>query len=580
MGRSFLYKGIGKTFVCKYFACNRTVCSRIVSGLITGSLLMGLYGCGATENTTVSDTQKQESSQEDLELVTFTFYNADGMEDTWTDPVAQKITEKTGVTLKIDYPADASDNRIALMVATGEYPDLVFAKGDAPTLIQNDALIDMSDLIDEYGPNIKKLYGDEYENLRYSSDDPSIYQLCSDKVQEETLETSGTAQLQWAVLQENGYQIPYTLDEYTQMIRDYMVKYPTINEKPTIGISIACSDWHWYTMLSNPSGFIANGSPDNGQWIVDEDKEEVYYKHAADGQKEYYEWLNEIYNEGILDPEFATQTHEDYIMKIADGRVLGLLDKDWDYANAEVSLRSEGQDERTYAGLPVTIDESVKCPSLKQRSLAVGWGIGITKSCKDPVRAVKFLDWICSDEGQILLNWGIEGVNYYYDENGKRCITEEDLEVSKSDTNYSERTGVGFRVYPFPSYGNEAVDSTGNSYSKSSRNVVKESYDEMEKEALKAWNADMLIDIFPQKEEFEKENYSPLWSLTLPDELNQILSNLNDIAWKGLIDCIVCKPEDFDAKWDEMQQKLKTVGLKKADQEMTALLREEISRRE
>lgn len=81
MGRSFLYKGIGKTFVCKYFACNRTVCSRIVSGLITGSLLMGLYGCGATENTTVSDTQKQESSQEDLEPVTFTFYNADGMED-------------------------------------------------------------------------------------------------------------------------------------------------------------------------------------------------------------------------------------------------------------------------------------------------------------------------------------------------------------------------------------------------------------------------------------------------------------------------------------------------------------------
>mgnify|MGYP000226017693 FL=1 len=33
-------------------------------------------------------------------------------------------------------------------------------------------------------------------------------------------------------------------------------------------------------------------------------------------------------------------------------------------------------------------------------------------------------------------------------------------------------------------------------------------------------------------------------------------------------------------KWDEMQQKLKTVGLKKTDQEMTALLREEISRRE
>lgn len=579
MGRSFLYKGIGKTFVCKYFACNRTVCSRIVSGLITGSLLMGLYGCGATENTTVSDTQKQESSQEDLEPVTFTFYNADGMEDTWTDPVAQKITEKTGVTLKMDYPVDASDNRIALMVATGEYPDLVFAKGDAPTLIQNDALIDMSDLIDEYGPNIKKLYGDEYENLRYSSDDPSIYQLCSDKVQEETLETSGTAQLQWAVLQENGYQIPYTLDEYMQMIRDYMVKYPTINEKPTIGISIACSDWHWYTMLSNPSGYM-NGSADNGQWIVDDEKQEVYYKHAADGQKEYYKWLNEMYNEGILDPEFATQTHEDFVLKVAEGRVLGLLDEEWDYTGAEISLRADGQEEHTYAGLPVTIDRSVKCPSLKQQNLAVGWGIGITKSCKDPVRAVRFLDWLCSDEAQILLNWGIEGVDYYYDENGKRCITEEDLEASRKDTNYSERTGVGFRVYPYPSYGNQSVDSTGNSYSKSSREMVKEGYDEMEKEALKAWNVDMLTDIFPQKEEFSKDAYSPLWALTLPDELEKMLVALDNVSWKGLIECVVSPADDFDAKWDELQQNLKDAGLEKADREMTALLRDEISRRE
>ena len=546
---------------------------------MTGSLLMGLYGCSAAESTVAVDTQQQENTQESLDPVTFTFYSADGLEDTWTDPVAQMITEKTGVTLKMDYPADSNDSRIELMVATGEYPDFVFAKGSVSALIRNDALIDMSDLIDEYGPNIKKLYGDEYENLRYSSEDPSIYQLCSDKVQEETLETSGTAQLQWAVLQENQYRVPYTLEEYTQMIRDYMEKYPMINGKPAIGISIVCSDWHWYTMLSNPSGYM-NGSANNGQWIVDDEKQEVYYKHAADGQKEYFKWLNEMYNEGILDPEFATQTHEDFVLKVAEGRVLGLLDEEWDYTSAEISLRADGQEEHTYAGLPVTIDRSVKCPSLKQQNLAVGWGIGITKSCKDPVRAVRFLDWLCSDEAQVLLNWGIEGVDYYYDENGKRCITEEDLEASRKDTNYSERTGVGFRVYPYPSYGNQSVDSTGNSYSKSSREMVKEGYDEMEKEALKAWNADMLTDIFPQKEEFSKDAYSPLWAMTLPDELEKMLVALDNVSWKGLIECVVSPADDFDAKWDELQQNLKDAGLEKADREMTALLRDEISRRE
>ena len=574
MGRSFFYR-----YACSLLAYNSHAGRRIACGIMTGSLLMGLYGCSAAENTVSVDTQQQETTQESLEPVTFTFYSADGLEDTWTDPVAQMITEKTGVTLKMDYPADSNDNRIELMVATGEYPDFVFAKGSVSTLIRNDALIDMSDLIDEYGPNIKKLYGDEYENLRYSSEDPSIYQLCSDKVQEETLETSGTAQLQWAVLQENQYRVPYTLEEYTQMIRDYMEKYPMINGKPAIGISIVCSDWHWYTMLSNPSGYM-NGSADNGQWIVDDEKQEVYYKHAADGQKEYYKWLNEMYNEGILDPEFATQTHEDFVLKVAEGRVLGLLDEEWDYTGAEISLRADGQEEHTYAGLPVTIDRSVKCPSLKQQNLSVGWGIGITKSCKDPVRAVRFLDWLCSDEAQILLNWGIEGVDYYYDENGKRCITEEDLEASRKDTNYSERTGVGFRVYPYPSYGNQSVDSTGNSYSKSSREMVKEGYDEMEKEALKAWNVDMLTDIFPQKEEFSKDAYSPLWALTLPDELEKMLVALDNVSWKGLIECVVSPADDFDAKWDELQQNLKDAGLEKADREMTALLRDEISRRE
>lgn len=574
MGRSFFYR-----YACSLLAYNSHAGRRIACGIMTGSLLMGLYGCSAAENTVAVDTQQQETTQESLEPVTFTFYSADGLEDTWTDPVAQMITEKTGVTLKMDYPADSYDNRIELMVATGEYPDFVFAKGSVSTLIRNDALIDMSDLIDEYSPNIKKLYGDEYENLRYSSEDPSIYQLCSDKVQEETLETSGTAQLQWAVLQENQYRVPYTLEEYTQMIRDYMEKYPMINGKPAIGISIVCSDWHWYTMLSNPSGYM-NGSADNGQWIVDDEKQEVYYKHAADGQKEYYKWLNEMYNEGILDPEFATQTHEDFVLKVAEGRVLGLLDEEWDYTGAEISLRADGQEEHTYAGLPVTIDRSVKCPSLKQQNLAVGWGIGITKSCKDPVRAVRFLDWLCSDEAQILLNWGIEGVDYYYDENGKRCITEEDLEASRKDTNYSERTGVGFRVYPYPSYGNQSVDSTGNSYSKSSREMVKEGYDEMEKEALKAWNVDMLTDIFPQKEEFSKDAYSPLWAMTLPDELEKMLVALDNVSWKELIECVVSPADDFDAKWDELQQNLKDAGLEKADREMTALLRDEISRRE
>lgn len=538
----------------------------IAAGIVTG-MAFGLGGCGGE----MPDNSKQEDS---AAPVTFTFYNADGTEDPWTDPVAKKITEATGITLKTEYPSNGQDNNILLMVATREYPDLIFAKGDSNILIDNGALIDMSELIEEYGPHIKALYGEEYDSLRYSREDPAIYQLCSNKVGDEVLTTAGTAQLQWAVLAENEYAIPYTLEEYTEMIRSYMEEHPYINGQKTVGISISCTDWHWYTTLSDPAGYIANGTTDDGQWIVDENNR-ACYKHAAEGQKEYFRWLNRMYWEGILDPDFATQTHEDYISKVASGRVLGLLDADWDITAPESSLKARGMYERTYAGLPVTIDESVTCAVLREQNLGVGWGVGISVSCKDPVRAVQFLDWMCTEEAQVMLNWGIEDVNYFYDENGIRCRTAEEIEQSETNTNYSEETGVGRHNYPFPSYGNTALDSTGNHFTTNSRELIISEYNSVQRAALDAWGVEMLIDIFPRKDEFEKKYYSPIWAKVLPSEVKTLQNALDEVAWPGLIDCIVCPPDRFDEQWEKLQDKLVEAGLYEAEALMTELIQEE-----
>lgn len=539
---------------------------KITVGLLILTMVLSFSGCGG------------KSTGEEITPITFTFYTEDGREDPWNDPVALAITEATGVTLETMYPS-GQGNDILLMVATKEYPDLIFAKGDAVTLIDNDALIDMSDLIDEYGPNIKKLYGDEYDSLRFSKNDPSIYQLCSSRINNISYETSGTAQLQWAVIEYNDYKIPKTLDEFADMIREYRKKYATIDKKQTIGFTISVTDWHWYTTLSNPSGYIANGSVDNGQWIVNDDYS-VTYKHAAEGQKEYYAWLNAMYDEGLLDRDFATQTHEDYIEKIASGRVLGLLDAEWDYSEAETSLLAEGMSERTYCGLPVTIDDSVVCPSLAVQGLAVGWGVGISKSCKDPVRAIQFLDYLCSDEGQILTHWGIEGVNYFYDENGVRYRTEEEILASTTDASYLETTGIGFHTYPFPAYGNQAVDETGNPYTTESIAGIKAAYTEEEKKALEEWNVDLLTDIFPQADEFDEFLYSPLWAKVLPAEIDEEVAILDEISHESLIECVICEPEDFDRLWEDFQQKLISAGRYATEKKMTDFVQSEVAFRQ
>lgn len=541
----------------------------ITAIVLTAAMTAGMIsGCGSSSSASsgASAAASSGASATSTDPITLTFYNADGSEDNWDDPVAQAITAATGVTLETDYPASSDDEKIALMIADGKYPDLIYAKGDAQSLIDAGALIDMSDLIDKYGPNIRKLYGDEFDKLKYSEDDPSIYQLSSYSVGGTSYESSGTAQMQWRVLSANDYKYPTSLDEFEQMLKDYIAANPQTDGLDNIGLSMCASDWHWMITLGNPSAYIACGAPDNGEWLIDDDDDyKVTYKYKNDDVRAYFKWLNKLYNEGLLDPEFATQTYEDYIAKISSGRVLALTDTDWDYSDGEKVLLADGKTDETYAGLPFTASPDIKCASLMYQGLTTGQGVGITTDCKDPVRAIRFLDYLCSDEGQVLINWGIEGTNYFYDDNGVRYRTEEEIEKANSDADYAKTTGVGFHAYPFPCYGTGVKDENGSTYKPTNADTVKDTYNDEEKKACEAWNVDLLTDIFPQADEFKVPEYSPTWAYTMSSDYNEIATQLSEIAQSSLVSCVTCSADQFDSTYDDMLSQFDGVGVSTAE---------------
>ena len=518
------------------------------------------------------------SSSEDLEPITFEVFLADANNDSWDNPVGNAITAATGVTLEISYPVtstgDAAED-VALMIANDEYPDMIYAKGAATSLYEAGALIDMTDLIEQYGPNIKKMYGDELEKLKWGGGDEGIYQLSYAGVGAQTLKTGGGCQIQFAALKENDYKYPTTLEEYEALIKQYMAAHPTTEDGlETIGISMSTTDWHWMITLGNPAGFIADAAPDNGQWVID-DNYNCYYKHVTPEEKEYFQWLCRMYEEGVLDPDFATQTHDDYIAKLSSGRVVAITDAEWDYNQAQQVLIGDGKMDKTYCGLPVTLRADQKAPALLYQGLQVGWGIGITKSCEDPVRAIKFLDYLCSDEGSVLHKWGIEGENYFLDENGMRYRTQEEIDASNSDPDYGKKTGVG-NYTGFPIYGDGAEDENGNPYTTVTRQSVIAEYNEEQKAACEAWGVDMLIDIFPQPDEFELLPYSALWAYQIPQDLSNQVDILNEIAWPGLVKCVTGGQANFDANWDAMVAELEANGMEEANAQMTAFLAEKI----
>lgn len=561
---------------------------KVVSLMLVSAMVAGmLAGCGSdsgsskggssTETGSAAEASSSGETADDADdksPITFEYFNADGKNGNWDNPVAKAITEATGVTLDVSYPVasqgDAKED-VALMIANDEYPDMIYAKGSATDLYQAGALIDMTDLIEKYGPNIKKMYGAEMEKLKWSQDDPGIYQLSYAGVNQKTLTTGGSCQIQWAALKENDYKYPKTLDEYEKMIKSYLAAHPkTEDGLDMIGITMSASDWHWMITLGNPAGLLADASPDNGQWIID-DEYNVHYKHVTDEEKEYFKWLCRMYNEGILDPNFATQTDDDYIAKVASGRVVAITDAEWHYSQCEATLVADGKVDQTYVGLPVTLREDQVEKALLYQGTTVGWGIGITKSCEDPVRAIKFLDYLCSDEGQILYHWGIEGENYFLDDNGQPYRTDEEVAKSQSDPDYAKNTGID-NYTGFPIYGTGSYSEDGFPYTPTTKESVIANYNTAEKEGCEAMGFEMLTDMFAQPEEFDLLPYSALWAYQQPQELAEKQTILDEIAWPGLVKCVTGTEDEFDGNWKSMVQELTDNGLADAEEAMTEFL--------
>lgn len=99
------------------------------------------------------------------------------------------------------------------------------------------------------------------------------------------------------------------------------------------------------------------------------------------------------------------------------------------------------------------------------------------------------MDYLASDEGQILNNWGIEGKHYVV-ENGKRVIPAEVQDrINNDNTAFTKESGLGFYWNMMVHYGDGAKDSTGNYYTRNFPEQLVLGYSDVEKETLAAYKA-------------------------------------------------------------------------------------------
>lgn len=545
-------------------------------------LLSLAVGCGtAGEPRDVVAADKTEDVGEVLEPITFTMYSVetDAYPDTdFSSPVAKEILAETGVTLKIEnaISSDAGKQKLSLMAAAGDYPDFVYGKGDLSILKNVNAILKLDDLIEQYGQNLKAFYGEnDLKRLRWSLEDQGIYGIGGKEVGLENMQPNSGFQLQLGAVKELGFPKIKTLQDYENAIKAYYEAHPkTADGQDTIPLSLLADDWRFMISISNPANF-ATGNSDDGEWYVNPETLECVRHLTRDEDKEYFRWLNHMNAIGLLDDESFIQKYDQYKAKIASGRVIAVIDARWEIDEPVTALKKDGKLDSAYGYFPVTLNESTKYADFQSSGYLGGWGLAITTNCADPARAMKFFDWMCKEESQILTHWGIEGEHYTI-EDGKRVLKPEVLAMRDSDPAWQQKTGIKKYMYPFPTYGIPVKDSTGQYFEAfDTLESIIALQSPVENEVLAAYGVRAWKELYPQSDEFPVKTYGAAWLVNIEDtEWKAADDKLLKLGYKMIPQAILADPSQFDAKWEEYQKALKDAGIDEVSATFTKALQD------
>ncbi|MDO7908776.1 extracellular solute-binding protein [Paenibacillus sp. JX-17] len=518
--------------------------STVLTCLFAFSLL--LSGCSG-------DNKAAENSSEDTGdgTVTFSvFMDGPGQQAPADNKIYKLIKEKTGVSFNMEYLVGDLQQKLGVMIAGSDYPDIISGNDK---LINAGAFIPLEDLVEKYAPNLKKHYAEVWNQMK----DPKtghIYVLPSygvyhNKVSEPTYQGPGFY-LQKAVLKEMGYPTPKTLDEYFDIIAQYKAKHPDM-----IGFETLNFDWRVFP-LQNPPEHLS-GHPNDGGVIVDNNKAQIFAD--KDISKMYFKKLNEVNAQGLLDKEAFVQNYDQYLAKIASGKVIGMFDQHWNFQDAETSLISQGKIENTYIGFPLVYD-GVEEYYRDKGALNLNRGLGISINAKDPERIIKFLDTMITEDWQKTLQWGIKDEDYKVKEDGKFYRTPEQRQNADSTTwRLSNKAETFFGYMPKI----QGTYSDGNAADPGTQ--PQEFFDSLkpyDQEILKAYNRKTWSEFF--KEPPPNPVYFPVYTITLPDgSAAQLTSTkLNDLQVKYLPKVIMANPSSFDSEWDEYVSQIHKLDIK------------------
>ena len=373
-----------------------------------------------TENSMFNEPGMLPIVKEPITLTVFAPANTEG---SWEDNAQVKeLEEATGIHLEWQTCA-SSDNvqeKLSTMFASGEMPDIIltgvssgnrYDKATEQALGEQGLVLSLNDYLDTVSVGYKQAF-EEIDGLKeyITTPDGNIYSLPNI---DGSLHVQYNMKLwintQW--LDNLGLDMPTTTEEFYEVMKAFKEKDANGNGDPNDEIPLSTVTSGAGTQLD---GFLMNPfqlTSETNKLYVDNGK--VTFAPAQEGYKEGLKYLNQLYAEGLLNPESFTQDKNNQVNvnEAGDECVIGaFLAQRPGYA-CDLSTEPYSKKWEQYQSLAPLAGPDGQCVASWNPYVMFQSGMTfISSSCTNPEAAFRLLDYISTQTYRSSL--GIEGVHY------------------------------------------------------------------------------------------------------------------------------------------------------------------------
>ncbi|KWX76208.1 sugar ABC transporter substrate-binding protein [Paenibacillus riograndensis] len=367
---------------------------------------------------------KLDKKEETTELTWYV--NADWWNtDFGKDVVTKKIKEDLNINIKF---ITGDDTKLNTFFAGGDMPDLLTIFDSNSPVVQKAATwaLPLNDLAEKYDPYFNKVAAADTLNWFQLADGKTYgypnYSNTQADYDSGNIPAKTAFVIRKDVYEALGSPAAGTPEEFKNVMGQIKAKFPELI----------------------PFGFnsIGEGTGSLGDVLQDflgvpmETTDGGFYNRNLD--EDYLAWLktiNAVYRDGAISDDSFADDGTAFEEKVKSGKYATMLLDGTPQQGGNLQIYMSANPGKEYIAIDGPQSTVGHAPMLNQSGIT-GWMISfITKKCKDPAKAMQIFTYLLSDEGQKLMNYGIEGETYQVNANGKVELLPavKDLQLNNAD---------------------------------------------------------------------------------------------------------------------------------------------------